>query len=300
MRHRRNADYFLVPDWDDRRRNPLALPPLATSPTRMLDYTKLVWRHAPPSAYTLRLPLHLAHLENQWGIFFDEIALTLDVAHSSQLHTLGHSIRLRDARYPSMYVVNSGGSQDNRGYDPYDSTVQEGSYLVLYEREASEFQPAGETVGFDYEHIGFRLVFDPFEDDARGSAFILQHYTRTDLIVAPAPAQALELTRYTEPWRIGALASVRATEPFDRSGVPPIGDGYVMRYQHAPNGDIHQLTRQDFLDYGVIMLDRNGEVCLPDGTGRFVPPPSPPRPPTPPPKPHKRRLWHCETLSIKT
>lgn len=47
-----------------------------------------------------------------------------------------------------MYVVAVGGSQDNRGFDPYDSTVRTGAYLVYYQRESSETE-AEESVGFE-------------------------------------------------------------------------------------------------------------------------------------------------------
>lgn len=60
-----------------------------------------------------------------------------------------------------------------------------GSYLVFYQHLLDAEFP--NDIGFEYEHIGFRLVFSPFEADSRGSSFILQHYKYTDMIVRPAP-----------------------------------------------------------------------------------------------------------------
>ena len=73
-----------------------------------------------------------------------------------------------------------GGQEDNRGFDPFDDTIHEGSYLTFYSRntvEAHGDQMVTETAGFEFGHIGFRFLFSPYEDDSQGTAFILQHYT---------------------------------------------------------------------------------------------------------------------------
>ena len=50
---------------------------------------------------------------NFWRVHFDQIAFTLDVLSDENLHQIGHAIRLRDAKWDSMYVVTVGGLSDH-------------------------------------------------------------------------------------------------------------------------------------------------------------------------------------------
>ena len=81
---------------------------------------------------------------------------------------------------------------DQRSFDPMDSTVHDGSRLVYYSQHnfvtRTSFGGKHETPekGFEYGHIGFKLIFNPFEDDAQGASFILGHYRDTSMIVVPA------------------------------------------------------------------------------------------------------------------
>ena len=75
------------------------------------------------------------------------------------------------------------------------------------------------------------------------------------MIIKPTPAYA-----------------VHDIKPFDRNAIrsdgtrtPPVGDDYVLRFERAPNGDIFQLTPEDYLNYGFVMINNHGRPCLPNG-----------------------------------
>ena len=104
-----------------------------------------VYKHIPRSSYEWELGHNdRYHSEwigthNHWNPWvFEEIAFTLDVLADENLHQIGHAVRLKSKNYPNMYVVMVGGEEDNRGFDPYDSTIHEGSYLTFYSRNTVE------------------------------------------------------------------------------------------------------------------------------------------------------------------
>ena len=147
--------------------------PPPAPPQEMPDYARLVFKHIPSSdvRYTVGHPP--VHIDKWFTHYFHRISFTMDVLGDENLHQVGHAVRLKSARYPDKYVVMVGGQEDNRGFDPYDDTIHEGSYLVYYGRgqvEAHGNQMVTETVGFEYKHIGFKLAFSPYEADSLGTA----------------------------------------------------------------------------------------------------------------------------------
>lgn len=96
----------------------------------MRDYSKLIYRHVDPAKYLAHTTRNDLGYYSTWERYFEQISFGLDIFGNENLYQLGHAVRLKDHTYPDMYVVMVGGDRgnsDNRGYDPTDATIREGS-----------------------------------------------------------------------------------------------------------------------------------------------------------------------------